>query len=122
MLIDHLLGVPLTVLWRDGLERGVATIDLMRAVCPVDDEQPMLDFRVLEKELDAYNKELVGRRYVIVLNKIDLIDEERLNQVERMFAQVDLNTISISAETGEGLEELKEILAELFDELRESKQ
>ena len=37
--------------------------------CSTEDEQPLQDFRVLEKELEAYNRELLGRRYVIVLNK-----------------------------------------------------
>ena len=79
----------------------------------------MADFRVLEKELDAYNKELLGRRYVIVLNKIDLIDDARFEQVRTMFENEGLKTVTLSAQTGEGIDSLKEILESLFDEIRE---
>ena len=79
----------------------------------------MTDFRVLEKELDAYNQELLGRRYVIILNKIDLIDKDRLEQVRDMFTREGLTTVAISAQTEEGIGELKEMLEELFDEIRE---
>ena len=88
--------------------------------CSSEDEQPMADFRVLENELDAYNKELLGRRYVIVLNKIDLIDSERLQGVRNMFNREGLKTVAISAQDGDGIEELKEMLADLFDEIREN--
>lgn len=87
--------------------------------CSSEDDQPMVDFRVLEKELDAYNKELLGRRYVIVLNKIDLIDQERLQAVQNMFESEGLKTTAISAQAGDGIEELKEMLEELFDEIQE---
>lgn len=87
-----------------------------------ENDQPMMDFRVLEKELDAYNKELLGRRYVIVLNKIDLIDAERLQQIIDMFENKGLSTVAISAQDGKGIEELKEMLAELFEEIREQQE
>jgi len=90
--------------------------------CSGEDMKPLEDFRVLERELGAYNRELLGRRYVIVLNKIDLIDGERLSQVESMFAVEKLRTLAISAESGEGIDELKEMLAELFDEMWEEKE
>ncbi|MCL7488577.1 MAG: GTPase ObgE [Desulfobulbaceae bacterium] len=90
--------------------------------CSTEDEQPLDDFRVLEKELDAYNKELLGRRYVILLNKIDLVDRERLHEVQDMFSRQGLKTVAISAETGQGIDQLKEMLAELFEETGEKGQ
>jgi GTP-binding protein len=77
---------------------------------------------VLEKELDAYNSELLGRRYVILLNKIDLVDRERLQEVQDLFSRQDLETVAISAETGQGIDQLKEMLAELFEETGEKGQ
>jgi GTP-binding protein len=99
-----------------------ATVLLHIVDCGTEDEQPLIDFRVLEKELDAYNKELLGRRYVILLNKIDLVDQERLQQVEEMFAREGLETVSISAETGQGVDRLKIMLEDLFEEEREKEQ
>ncbi|MDW7772454.1 MAG: GTPase ObgE [Desulfobulbaceae bacterium] len=85
-------------------------------------DRPMLDFRTLEKELAAYNSELPGRRYVIVLNKIDLIDREGLIALEKTFRKEGLVTVSISAKTGEGIDTLKGMLADIFDEIGETQQ
>jgi len=90
--------------------------------CSTENEQPLEDFRVLEKELDAYNKELLGRRYVILLNKIDLVDGKRLQEVQEMFSRQGLQTAAISAETGQGIDQLKEMLADLFEESEENGQ
>jgi GTPase len=83
-----------------------------------DEGQPFEDYQVLARELAAYNRELLDRKHVIVLNKIDLVDEERLAEVRQQFAAVDLPLLAISAETGAGLELLKELLADLLEEQR----
>lgn len=87
--------------------------------CSTENDQPLADFRVLEKELAAYNSELLDRRYVIVLNKIDLVDNERLAELQAQFADVGLQNVAVSAQTGEGLDKLKEMLAVLFEEKKE---
>ena len=83
-----------------------------------DEGQPFEDYQVLARELAAYNRELLDRKHLIVLNKIDLVDEERLAEVKQQFAAVDLPLLTISAETGAGLELLKELLADLLEEQR----
>ena len=55
--------------------------------CSSEGDQPMTDFRVLEKELAAFNQELLSRRYVIVLNKIDLVDSERVTGAQEAFCR-----------------------------------
>jgi GTPase len=83
-----------------------------------DDRQPYEDYQVLARELAAYKRELLDRTHVIVLNKIDLIDEERLAEVQQYFAAVNLPLVSISAEEGDGLETLKERLGDLLEQQR----
>lgn len=87
--------------------------------CSSEESRPLLDFRTLEKELAAYNRELLGRRYVIVLNKIDLIDKDRLTELQENFQAEGLATIALSAKTKEGIDELKEMLADIFHEIGE---
>ena len=83
-----------------------------------EDEQPLSDFRILAAELAAYRKELLERAHLILLNKIDLIDEERLVEVKTQFASLNLEVLAISAETGDGLEQLKTKLADLLEKQR----
>lgn len=84
--------------------------------CSSEGEQPMQDFRVLQNELAAYNQELLDRRYVIVLNKIDLVDSGRVRELTALFAGEGLQVVAISAETGQGIDALIHLLAELLDE------
>jgi GTP-binding protein len=82
-------------------------------------EQPLQDYRVLARELEKYNEELAGRTHCIVLNKIDLIDGERLAEVEAMFEDCGPEILFISARENIGLDRLKEKLADLLEDLRE---
>jgi GTP-binding protein len=84
--------------------------------CSGEGDQPLADFRVLEKELAAFNQELLSRRYVIVLNKIDLVDAGRVRELGKRFAGEGLQTLAISAETGQGIDALIHLLAKLLDE------
>lgn len=84
--------------------------------CSSEGEQPLADFRVLENELAAYNDELLRRRYVIILNKIDLVDGERVRELTALFAAEGRQVVAISAETGQGIDALIRLLAELLDE------
>ncbi len=87
--------------------------------CSGDD--PLADYRILERELEAYREELLDRHKLLVLNKIDLIDGERLGELRRIFADQGLETHAISARTGQGIDELKETLAEIMDRVDEER-
>lgn len=79
-------------------------------------DRPLADFHVLEKELEAYNPELLRRRYVIILNKIDLVNPARIADIRERFAREGMRTVAISAVTGQGLDRLTDLLADILDE------
>ena len=69
---------------------------------------PRDDFAQLRKEISLYQKELGERPYRIVANKMDLPGAaENLKKFEK---KVRRKAIPVAAGTGEGIEELKEIL------------
>ena len=84
-----------------------------------EEEQPLLDYQVLAAELAAYNEELVDRTHLIVLNKIDCIDEDRLEEVRMMFQENGLDVLVISAEYSVGIDKLKDRLADILEEQQE---
>ncbi|MCK5517220.1 MAG: GTPase ObgE [Desulfobulbaceae bacterium] len=84
-----------------------------------EDDQPLADYQTLCHELAAYKEELLNRSHLIVLNKIDSIDAERLEEVQVMFADQGLETMKISAKEKIGLDGLKDRLGDLLDEQRE---
>nr|WP_321464527.1 GTPase ObgE [uncultured Desulfobulbus sp.] len=83
-----------------------------------EEDQPLADYQVLAAELAAYKEELLQRAHLVLLNKIDLIDEERLAEVQALFAQQGISVMTISAECGDGLEQLKTTLGDLLEQQR----
>jgi GTP-binding protein len=84
-----------------------------------EDDSPLRDLRVLEGELAAFENKLLDRRQVVLVNKIDLITSKRLHELQKMFAEIGLDVLPISALTGENIDQLKTTLAELIDPIME---
>jgi GTP-binding protein len=74
--------------------------------------EPIEDLQKLRRELDLYDETLSARPWIIVANKMDLAgSDEKLEQFRTRFDRVQI--VPISAADGEGIEELKELLADL---------
>ena len=74
------------------------------------------DFTVVENELAAYNKDLIQRTTLVVLNKADIADAEQLGLLKENLQEKGLDSFVISGLTGEGIEELKEKIADMLDD------
>ncbi|MDH3360140.1 MAG: GTPase ObgE, partial [Desulfobulbaceae bacterium] len=97
------------------IERTRILIHLVDASAP--GEEPMRQYEILENELRCFNEELIGREQLVLLNKIDLVDDEAvLAEVLAWFKAKDLKVMVVSAKNGDGLEDLKELLAEMLEE------
>jgi GTP-binding protein len=71
---------------------------------------PVEDFQKLRKELDLYQPELSKRPLIVVANKMDLPGaQENLSIFKRRFRRP---IVAISAEKGDGLNDLKTLLKE----------
>lgn len=69
-------------------------------------------FATLRSELEKYDPDLVGRKMVRVINKIDIIDGRQLDKLTRQYP----DHFFISAVTGEGIEGLLLRLEQALDE------
>ncbi len=85
-------------------------------VIDMSDEKSEENYDTIARELEYYKKELVTRTQVIVLNKYDLVDKEEKVKLEKHFFNLNRNVITISAETGYGIDYLTEKLVEILDE------
>ncbi len=75
--------------------------------------EPVADLQSLRREIDLYDPTLSERPWVIVANKMDVPDaDEKLKAFKRRFRKK-IEIIPISADSGEGIETLKERLSEL---------
>jgi GTP-binding protein len=77
---------------------------------------PVADIETLRTEVKLYSSELAKRHWFIVANKIDLPDAaENIARLKDRFKRIKL--IAISADNGEGVDELKDYLDQRIGEM-----
>ncbi|NLZ16144.1 MAG: GTPase ObgE [Desulfobulbaceae bacterium] len=96
------------------VERSTMLLHLVDA--SGEENQPLRDYQVLMDELAAYNDALPQRTKLIVLNKVDLITAERREELERLFAEIGMPVLAISAQCGVGLDTLKSRIGAMLDQ------
>lgn len=79
-------------------------------------EDIIADQETIEQELGRFNDVLLKRRRVMVLNKVDLLEnQQQLENIVGIFADKNINVLAISALTGSGIDALKKYLAETLE-------
>ena len=84
----------------------------------LDGRDPVEDFAVLQSELKAYNPELLEKPFLVALNKIDC--EEAQENIRRFHERFDVDTVEISALTGQGIDELIGFLKCALNKIKKS--
>lgn len=102
-------GIGLGHAFLKHIERTKVLIHVVDAAS-TEGRDPVADIRAINKELEAYNPELLTRPQVIAANKIDAIYEDgEENPVDRLRSEFEPEGISvypISAVSGQGVKEL----------------
>ena len=79
---------------------------------------PVEDFNVINEELKKYSEKLSKRKQIIVANKIDSMQDEKLyKDLEKMAKEKGLEIYKISAVTGKGVKELMARVSEVLKTL-----
>ncbi len=85
-------------------------------VSGADGRDPLDAYRTVRQEMGLYSKELLARPQVVVANKIDRPGARaHLPAFAQALAAEGVPVVAVSAATGEGLEALKEKIAELLE-------
>ena len=100
-----------------GLEflRHISRTRLLVFVLDIAEEPPQ-QLESLRFELHEYDTTLLTLPAVIVLNKVDLAEPEEVAEQERALSGFGLPVVSVSAERGDGLDGLREVLFALLPE------
>lgn len=78
-------------------------------------EEIIKEFKILQHELEAYNPELLDKRYLVAITKCDLAPADEMKAITQEVAKK-LPTISISSLTNFHLNEIKDKLWELLNQ------
>jgi GTP-binding protein len=76
---------------------------------PGDTDDIKREYEILLNELAQFNPEMLDKHRVLAVTKCDLLDEELIEMLKETLPN-DLPVVFISAVTGFGLEELKDVL------------
>jgi len=82
---------------------------LLLFLIPADAKDIRQQYNILLNELSKYNQELLDKKRVLAISKSDMLDEE-LKQAMTAEVPADIPFVFISALTGQGLTELKDLL------------
>ena len=77
------------------------------------EEYILEDFNIIQSEMEQYNPSLTQKEQIVLINKMDIRAQNHRNvqDIQKALAHMGLKSIPISALTGEGLEDLRRILA-----------
>ena len=81
------------------------------------EENPFENYKKINLELEKHSEHLANLYQLVVLNKIDSIDEERKNELFSQFKAVSNDVFMISAVTGENLDKLLDFMGNKVDEI-----
>jgi GTP-binding protein len=98
--------------------RHIERTSILLHVIDCSDDMYRENYETIESELFSYKEELVDRTRCVVLNKIDLVDPEMVLEMKKEFSRLGIKCLVISAETEEGIEELKEHILQTLIEIK----
>lgn len=85
-------------------------------VSSINPDSPLTGYHTINKELSLYSKSLAERTRLVVLNKIDIPGAKDLADIFKAAAG-EIEVLSISAATGEGIKNLKQKMTLLLQKL-----
>lgn len=79
-------------------------------VLDLSGDNPMKDYVTLKHELISFNKEMFGRKRIVILNKADKVSREEADNVQVSLSKKGEDVITVSALKGWGIDELKAMI------------
>ena len=89
--------------------RHIERNSLLLFMVPGDTDDIKKEYEILLNELRQFNPEMLSKHRVLAVTKSDLLDDELIEML-RDTLPTDLPVVFISAVTGSGIEELKDLL------------
>jgi GTP-binding protein len=81
---------------------------------PADSADHREEFRILVKELEKYNPELLHKQFIIAISKSDMLDDELKEAISKELPD-NIPHVFISSATQKGLIELKDLLWKILN-------
>ena len=97
--------------------RHVERTKFLMHIVDMTTENPVKNFDVINSELAKYNDRLAHTYQIVVLNKADAVDEERIQELKKEFEKKASDIFVISAVTHYGVDELMNLVFRKVEEI-----
>lgn len=94
--------------------RHIERNSVLLFLLPADSANHQKEFAILRHELEAYNPEMLQKDFVIAVSKSDMLDDELKAAIEKELP-AKIPHVFISSVTGQGLQQLKDMLWETLN-------
>jgi GTP-binding protein len=82
----------------------------------LENEDPAGDYLAIRNELGKFDTSLLEKREWIILTKMDLVDQAKIDAVVQTLDNDQNRVFVISCETGEGVKNLRDSLVKMLGE------
>jgi GTP-binding protein len=76
----------------------------------VNSESPLEDYKIIRKELGAYNPELLKKQEYVIISKADTVSEERLKEVKKTLTTTKKEILILSVYDLDRMQAAKKLL------------
>ncbi|MCF8057737.1 MAG: GTPase ObgE [Bacteriovoracaceae bacterium] len=115
LIEDASEGKGLGIKFLKHIERTKAFIHLVDVSWCLDEFEAFEQYVVIRQELEKYNKDLLNKKELVCLTKIDAMTEEEITKFVSFFEQnLDRKVLPISSVSGRSIADLKGLLVRLL--------
>ena len=96
--------------------RHIERNSLLLFLIPADSKDIRTEYEILLNELRKYNPELLDKKRLLAISKMDMLDDELLQEMKKE-VPTNIQTVFISAITSKGIQELKDLIWKTLHEI-----
>lgn len=95
--------------------RHIERNSLLLFMVPCDTQDIKKEYKILLKELENYNPELMDKDRILAITKCDMLDEGMIKEMKKLLPK-GVKSLFISSVAGKGLMELKDLIWQTLNE------
>jgi len=96
--------------------RHIERNSVLLFLIPADSKDIRTEYEILLNELRKYNPELLDKKRLLAISKMDMLDDELLQEMKKEVPP-NIQTVFISAITNKGIQELKDLIWKILHEI-----
>ena len=89
--------------------RHIERNSILLFMVPIDSDDIEKEYKILLRELQKYNPELLDKERILAITKSDMLDDELIEEVKKQIP-TELPSVFISSVVGKGLQPLKDLI------------